>query len=904
MRTFLILAFLGRSLMAQECPAPPERDLATVIAYADPATQDRLLHDCGDMVSPELIKELVDAGVALGSKGKFQEEERVARIAVSLADEIRDDASRGRALWLLGRARDIQDAYDEALLDYGQALEAARAAGDKQTEGRALVGMGFTRFNQWDFAKAQEPLQRGLEIALAGGDHMIADNAYLAMSAMHQLSGDYVGALRELDLAREEAEKANDRVVVAAATGNAGIIFMDMNNLTLAAERLREAVELYRALGNKRGEMRNLRNLAEVEASAEHPDAAERLLDRLEAYLAKEPNERLAMFVAATRTSIANYRHDLPRADREATRAIELAKKNENRHLLAVMTNELSSIRYREKRYREAAELAEQGIELSRAIPIAFKVANVKAAQAYEKLGRIDDAKRALLAAVDSIESELANVPGTENDQQTFYDDKGEAYYGMFRLLVAEHQPEKGLEWVERSKSRSLMEYLGRTKTTPPEQHDPEDLSREQELVNLNRKLRDLYGEPKRDTEAIALLEKKIREKRLDLDEYESRLYSKHPHMALERGALPRPAFAEVQKLIPKNGAVLEYVIDEDGAWIVVIRHNGHPFITKVKLNIAVLRKRVNAYAEQVAQRDLGSRAEARKLYDLFVKPAAPALLGKTSICIIPDYMLWQVPFSSLVDDKGRYLIERKTIFYAPSLSFLAWYASHPRTSEASEDVLVMANPQLSSQTAQLARAIQRDESMSPLPEAEEEAREIKAMYGGEATVVIGEEATESFLKRNANRYRIIHLATHAVFDDTSPLHSHLLLAVGKNSPEDGLLEAREIMNLDLATDLVVLSSCETGRGEVRGGDGVIGMSWALLVAGCPTAVVSQWKVGSAGTEKLMTEFHRRLSKLPPDQRRAAAARALRAADLALMQMPDYRQPYDWSAFVVVGNGW
>ena len=111
-------------------------------------------------------------------------------------------------------------------------------------------------------------------------------------------------------------------------------------------------------------------------------------------------------------------------------------------------------------------------------------------------------------------------------------------------------------------------------------------------------------------------------------------------------------------------------------------------------------------------------------------------------------------------------------------------------------------------------------------------------------------------------------------------------------------------MNLDLAPDLVVLSSCETGRGQVRGGDGLIGMSWALLVAGCPTAVVSQWKVGSAGTAKLMTEFHRRLSRIPQDGRRGGAARALRDADRAVMKMPEYQYPYDWSAFVVVGNGW
>jgi len=903
MRTFLILALLGRSLAAQECPAGPERDLAAVIAQADSATQDRLLHDCGESISPELIRQLVDAGIALGAKGQFPREERVANIALSLADGIRDPASRARALWLLGRARDSQDAYDEALADYAKSLEAARAAGDKQTEGRALVGTGFTYYNQYEFDKAQEPLKRGLEIALSVGDHMIADNAYLAMSGMHLLSGDYISALRELDLAREEAQKADDRIVVAAATANSGLVFIDMNNPYLAAERLRDAIELYHALGNKRGEMRNVRNLAEVEAANEHPKVAEQLLDRLDAYLAKEPNDRLAMFAAATRVAIANYRHDLPRADREGTKALALAKKTDDQHLLAVMTNLMSHIRFKEKRYREAAAFAESAVELSRTIPAEIPVANQNAGKAYEQLGRIDDAKRALETAVYAIESQLANVPGDEEEQQTFYQDKSGPYYDMFRVLVHMHQPEQAIEWAERSRSRSLIEYLGRTKSAPHE-HDTEELRREQELVSLNRKLRELYGTPKRDADAVAKLEEEVREKRLDLEDFQARLYSKHPHMALERGVLPRPTFKDVQKLIPKSGAILQYVVNDEETWLVVIRHNGRPYIRRVNVESFRIRSRVNTFAERVARRDLGTRAEARKLYDLFVKPAEPALQSVTSLCIIPDNALWRVPFQALVDGGDHYLIEGRTMFYAPSLSFLAWYASHLRESEAKRDLLVIANPQLAPETAKLARSVQRDESMGPLPEAEEEARQIKALYRGEATVVTGEAATESFLKRNASRYRIIHLATHAVFDDTSPLHSHLLLAAGKNSSEDGLLEAREIMNLDLAPDLVILSSCETGRGRVRGGDGVIGMSWALLVAGCPTAVVSQWKVGSAGTEKLMTEFHRRLSKLPPDRRRAGAAHALRAAGLAVMQMPEYRYPYDWSAFVVMGNGW
>jgi len=887
----------------------PERDLATAMAFADPVLQDRLLHDCGELVSPELVYQLVDLGTVLGSKGRFPDEERLARIALGLAGEMRDPRSRARALWLLGRARDSQGDLDEPLVLYEESRALAEANGDRDTTARALIGLGFTYVNRFEFDKARAPLDRGLALALSAGDYFIADNAALANALIHFYSGEYVAALRDYDRARDYAEKAGDRVVVAAAIANAALVFHEMNNYEVAADRLREAIAIYRSIGNKRGEMRNLRNLADAEAAAFELVSATRHLDQIEAYLAKEPNARLSAYAAATRVTVAQFRHDVPTAARLATRALELAKKSDDLHIITSMTTTLSGIRFDQKRYRESAELAEQAVELSQRDPLLYPQAKMNVARAYGKLGRRDEELRALNAAIDAIESQLANVPGTEEEQQTFYRDKTGPYYQMFGLLVSQKRPEEALAWVERSRTRSLIEYLGRNRVSADrdmlsEEERKEDLARRQEIVSLHRDLRELYGQSKKDTVAIARVEDQARFKRYALQDYEVRLYSRHPPLALARGAIPRPSLADIQKLIPRDGAILQYVVDTDDTWLVIIRRSGAPYITKIHIDGATLDKRVTTFVQRIAQRDLSSRARARTMYDLLLKPVEQQLRTTKSLCIIPDGELWHVPFQALIDSKGRFLIERKTIFYTPSLSLLAWYARNPPAPSSKAGVLVLANPELNDGTVQIAHAVQRGEELGPLPEAEEEAREIKALYGSDATVLVGGRATEAFVKKNAGRYRIIHLATHAVFDDTSPLHSHLILAAGKSAAEDGLLEAREIMNLDLASDLVVLSSCETGRGQVRGGDGLVGMSWALLVAGCPTAVVSQWKVGSAATAKLMTEFHRRLSRLPPDQRRTGAARALRDAERAVMRLPELRYPYDWSAFVVIGNGW
>jgi CHAT domain-containing protein len=127
------------------------------------------------------------------------------------------------------------------------------------------------------------------------------------------------------------------------------------------------------------------------------------------------------------------------------------------------------------------------------------------------------------------------------------------------------------------------------------------------------------------------------------------------------------------------------------------------------------------------------------------------------------------------------------------------------------------------------------------------------------------------------------------------------LLATGSES-EDGFLDAREIMKLDLHAELAVLSACQTARGQVGSGEGLIGMSWALFIAGTSTTVASQWKVDSASTARMMIDFHRNLqSEQGPV--RSSAAEALRKAAIKLMADPKYRHPFFWSGFVVVGNG-
>ena len=318
------------------------------------------------------------------------------------------------------------------------------------------------------------------------------------------------------------------------------------------------------------------------------------------------------------------------------------------------------------------------------------------------------------------------------------------------------------------------------------------------------------------------------------------------------------------------------------------------------------------SFRQRVAAGDLTVKQPARQLYDLLIKPAEGELRNVRKLCIVPDGALWNVPFQALNQGEKGYLLEQYAVLYAPSLSVLremerranTLRAAHAQVTDAKPTLLAMGNPKLNNGTIATVRFTRRDEPLNPLPEAEKEVNSLRLMYGpASSRVLIGEDAREAVVKAEAGKYKVLHFATHATLDDRNPLYSRIILSRSEDDvQEDGLLEAWELMKLDLNADLAVLSACETARGRVANGEGMIGISWALFVAGSPSAVVSQWRVDSARTSELMVEFHRNLLRnSKTGERTLTKSEALRQAALKLLHGP-YKHPAYWAGFILIGN--
>jgi tetratricopeptide (TPR) repeat protein len=193
--------------------------------------------------------------------------------------------------------------------------------------------------------------------------------------------------------------------------------------------------------------------------------------------------------------------------------------------------------------------------------------------------------------------------------------------------------------------------------------------------------------------------------------------------------------------------------------------------------------------------------------------------------------------------------------------------------------------------------------NIGALPESLAEVRAISSVFP-KTQPFLGRHANETAAKTTANDAAFLHFATHGYYAPYQGMYSGLVLA--EEQGEDGYLEAREILQLTLNASMVVLSACDTGRGERNRGEGIIGLSWAFRGAGCASTVVSQWKVADASTASLMKGFYSHLVTTDKTtgvlKKRMGKAEALRHAQLEILRTDRWQNPYHWAPFLLVGE--
>lgn len=835
-----------------------------------------------------------------------------------------------------------QESFPQAIAIYNIAVNLGETLGDKIAISQPLSNIGMAHKGEGNYAQALEFFLKSLKLATEAGDKsmvgIVLNNAGLIYSAQ----GNYVQALEAFQKSRAICEEIGNKVVVARAINNLGMVHYLQRNYSEALQYFEQSLKLKEQLNDKPGSMSTLNNIGLI--YFDQGDSAHALdYYRRSRQLAEElDTKEILGSTILNLGDIYHFQADYDLALKTYEQGLSIAEGIGAKGLVSEALTRIANTDYSRGDFEKSLQHSERAAEIAKQIgsPQLTWYAKALAGRAYEARNQPGPARLAFEEAISVIEDIRALLAGNEQQQEQFFENKLLPYQGMAQLLAGQNKNGEALAYAERAKARVLLDVLrsGRVNVakamTPPEQERERKLN--SDLVSIDNQISRERARSKPDPSNLADLHGRLQKARVDYESFQTSLYVAHPELRVQRGEAQPVTAEELAALIPDapdaNGALLEYVVTDDKVYLFVATRKSTPdqppdvkpdvkLTVKPNVNLDVksyvidinrkdLADQAERFRKQLAARDLGFRDAARRLYDLLLKPAAAQLNGKTALIVVPDDALWELPFQALQSAQNHFLLEDYAISYAPSLTVLREMIKLRRNrnqvARNSVSLLAMANPLLGTRTKERVKLTLRDEQLDSLPEAENEVKALAQLYGAaHSKVYVGEEAREETFKAEAPNATILHLATHGILNNASPMYSRVVLAQNDGAAsEDGMLEARELIKMDLKADLVVLSACETARGRVGAGEGVIGFTWALFVAGSPTTLVSQWKVDSVSTTQLMLEFHRKLkNEFDAGKKRAAAAGALRQAAIRLMRSNEYRHPFYWAGFVVVGDG-
>jgi CHAT domain-containing protein/tetratricopeptide (TPR) repeat protein len=835
--------------------------------------------------------------------------------SLAMFEDLEDKAGIGLTLNNIGLVYLSRGDYAQALEIFQKSLAINEAVEDKAGIGTTLNGIGLVHYEQGDYALALEAHQKSLAISESAGDRAGMARALNNIGRVYRSRGDYARALESYQKSLTLSEINGSKYGIAILMHNIGNIQRYQGNYAQALEFYQKSLALREEIGDRSGIASTLDNIGKTYyLKGDYEQALERFQKSLGLSEAVENKT----FIASALNSIGrvhNSQGNRAQAIEDFRKSLSLREAMGDKAGIADTLNNIVDIYEAQGQYSQALDTASRAAELAGQIGYLEGLwkARLSAGAAYRALNQPARARPAFEEAISTIESLRANVAGGVGEQQRFFESKVSPYHAMIDLLAYEGRPAEALIFAERAKSRALLDvmrtgHVNITKAmTGQEQEQERQLNGQ--LVALNTRISSETARSNPDQSRLAELNAQLQKARLDFEAFQTNLYMTHPELRAQRGEAQPLRFEEAAALLPNtSSALLEYVVTNDKTYLFAITKAASKAETDIRVYTLPVKqdeldKQIDVFRRQLASRDLGFRASASKLYELLLKPAEAQLRGKTNLIISPDDQLWDLPFQALQTGANRFLIETSAIAYTPSLTVLREMMGRRKNHDAEDapvGLLALGNPTLGKETVDKATLAMRDERLDPLPEAEKEVKALGQLYGSaHSKIYIGSDAREDRLKAEAARARVLHFATHGILNNASPMYSHLALAQGDTN-EDGLLETWEVMQLDLKADLAVLSACETARGRFGAGEGMIGLSWAMFIAGVPATVVSQWKVESASARDLMIRFHRQALTAKP---RASKTEALRQAALKLLNNPETSHPFYWAGFVLIGDG-
>lgn len=357
------------------------------------------------------------------------------------------------------------------------------------------------------------------------------------------------------------------------------------------------------------------------------------------------------------------------------------------------------------------------------------------------------------------------------------------------------------------------------------------------------------------------------------------------------------------------NKAVLEYY-KADSVMYITALNGSQVMIKKVEIDQELSQSIKSLQSTILSPFNLESHQEfvlsSRVLYSRLVDPVQN-IIEEKDLIIVPSGELARIPFEVLLsNDVGSnngpvdfkslpYLVKNRSISYANSMTMLTGLLK--RNDAQHEKKILALAPSFSPSNEVSPKKDTLRGSLDNLAWTNQEVELIKQYFPTD--IYEGESANESAFKAYAGQYSIIHIASHALVDDTNPMFSKVALSLNKSdSANDGYLHTFELINIELNAEMAVLSACNTGYGALEEGEGVMSLAQGFFYSGASSVIMSLWPANDKSTSEIMNKFYAYLAK------GKTKSEALREAKLSYLNESDNLRshPFYWSQFVANGN--
>ncbi|NES84881.1 MAG: tetratricopeptide repeat protein, partial [Moorea sp. SIO2B7] len=852
-----------------------------------------------------------------------------------------------------------QGRYGEAEPLYQQALALLKKLlGQNHPDvAQSLNNLAFLYESQGRYAEAEPLYQQALTLLkkLLGQNHPDVAQSLNNLAALYWEQGRYAEAepLLQQTLALRKKLLGQNHPDVAQSLNNLAALYWEQGRYAEAEPLYRQALALRKKLlgQNHPDVAQSLNNLALLYQSQGRYAEAEPLYRQALALRKKLLGQNHPHVANSLNNLALLYKRQGKYGEAEPLyrQALALRKKllGQNHPDLADSLNNLAVLYWAQGRYREAEPLFQQALALRKKLlgqdhpDLAISLNNLAAL--YLAQG---DPTSALNLFSQGLELEEKNldynlVVGSESQKQDYFNKKiccttdGAIALHLQQIPNNQKAAHLALTTILRRKGR-ILDTTTNSWQRLRQNLDPEDQQSLDQLNYTRAQLAKLYHQDFNKqssddykTQLEELTKKKeTQEKALLENSPEFRSATQVATLDAVQAQLPPDAvlieFFQYQPFNPKAAQnqrfgkprYAVYTLDSDG------RFKGIDLGLAEEIDplIANFTTAIHSPGIRISQ----VKKAARELEQAILAPIQAQIGNRNHLIISPDGALNLIPFEALVDHNNQFLIENFSFTYLTSGRDVLRF---PVQARSQQPPVLIADPIFGKpgETVELPQNPTRSGNLKqknfpPLPGTRDEAEAISQILP-QTDLWLGRKATEAVIKQ-VNRPSILHIATHGFFEGNQRvdslvqdnpllqsrltlLNSGLVLAgfqVDQSGNladlvQDGVLTALEASGLNLyGSELVVLSACETGRGELSQGEGVYGLRRALVLAGSQSQVISLWQVNDQSTKELMVSYYQKLNQ------GLGRSEAMRQAQLEMQQNKTYEHPYFWAAFINSGN--